>query len=296
MVRLDSPSLFPEQSFTHLYILGNGFDIAHKLRTKYSDFRSWMRLHHEGDAFMLMDYLDVDKKDLLWSNFEEALGMMDIEKIKNTNLGNLYLVFTSDSKYIGSRLADADIFSRLGCYFSEWAKDNNKDLKRILPIYPFEDRSLYINFNYTDTLEVVYGIPEARISHINGRASKEEKVVIGHNRMIDPVSVYSGNPNLVRAENDYLQNIMNYEDLVKDGYAQVEKLPSYFRKSLSEVKYVNVIGHSYGTVDNTYYKTIRNLLSDDVTWLLHYHSEEDLTRLKSFIKAMKFKSPVISKI
>lgn len=68
--------------------------------------------------------------------------------------------------------------------FTEWAFS--------IPIpnspkgYALDRCAIFLSFNYMDTLEVLYGIPEENITHIHGRASHKEKLVVGHNRVIDP--------------------------------------------------------------------------------------------------------------
>ena len=66
--------------------------------------------------------------------------------------------------------------------------------------------AFYLTFNYADTLECLYDIPEDQILHIHGRASKGDKLIVGHNRMIDP-SGYWDDKLGVRENNERMQRL-----------------------------------------------------------------------------------------
>ncbi|WBA12875.1 AbiH family protein [Salinivibrio kushneri] len=53
-----------------LYIIGNGFDLAHKLPTSYTEF-----YNSERELFDEISWFyDFDDSDNPWCNFEDALG------------------------------------------------------------------------------------------------------------------------------------------------------------------------------------------------------------------------------
>ena len=82
-----------------LYLVGNGFDIQHGIRTPYSEFRSFLETHHESfltdfEAMYNIQPLDDTepwyteaaqerwKKSVLkdlWQTFEEEMGNPDVE-------------------------------------------------------------------------------------------------------------------------------------------------------------------------------------------------------------------------
>lgn len=289
-------SLFPELQFEHLYVLGNGFDLAHHLKTSYHDFRDWMLHNNLVNAFMLMDFLHDGRRNMLWSIFEKALGEMDLDLIKKANIGNLYIYYDIDRNCLFPVIADIDVFTNLGRYFSHWANEVNETLKSIEPIFKFKDRSLFITFNYTDTLEMVYHVPERMVQHINGRASSEEKVVIGHNRNVDCSVVFSGHPNNIMEENEYYQNLYNYSQLKKNGFRQVYNMTESFKKGLLEVKDIHVIGHSFEDVDYDYFISIKDLLPADVMWNLFYHTDDDKLKMNHFIHNLQLNHMKIKKL
>jgi len=89
-----------------LYLLGNGFDIAHGIKTPYSSFRKYLSEHHETfltrfEAMYHIQPLDDTEpwyteeaqkkwddrvyKDL-WKKFEEDMGNPDVEGMYDTAL------------------------------------------------------------------------------------------------------------------------------------------------------------------------------------------------------------------
>lgn len=61
-----------------LYIIGNGFDLAHGIKSKYSDFRDFITSNHLDLYKGLQEFFD---EDYLWSNFEAALYAIDLNEI-----------------------------------------------------------------------------------------------------------------------------------------------------------------------------------------------------------------------
>ena len=69
-----------------LFMFGNGFDLAHWMRTRYSDFSRWLV---EKGRIDVIDELQkaypawIGGDFLLWSDFETALEQFDIDKVIN---------------------------------------------------------------------------------------------------------------------------------------------------------------------------------------------------------------------
>ena len=84
-----SETLFPDLSPKAqdvLYILGNGFDIAHGISSRYSDFERWVKARGKKQ---LVDMMNVffSNEHYLWADVETALE--SIEK---------YLIIASQTK------------------------------------------------------------------------------------------------------------------------------------------------------------------------------------------------------
>ena len=88
-----------------LYIIGNGFDLAHGMATRYSDFKQWLIENGRIDVIHELESAFPVQKDnefLLWSDFEKALGLYDINKVVNWSwdvvFENIICVFLFDRR------------------------------------------------------------------------------------------------------------------------------------------------------------------------------------------------------
>ena len=61
-----------------LYIIGNGFDLAHGMRTSWGDFRNWLR--YTGHMSLENFWESVFETDL-WKDFENALGEYELNSV-----------------------------------------------------------------------------------------------------------------------------------------------------------------------------------------------------------------------
>lgn len=58
---------------TNLYLIGNGFDIHHNIRCKYSDFYEWICVNNPMLENRLFQVYGLHHNDF-WSSFETNLG------------------------------------------------------------------------------------------------------------------------------------------------------------------------------------------------------------------------------
>jgi hypothetical protein len=70
---------------TTLYVVGNGFDLHHGIRSAYKDFGGFVKAHDSESYGLIESYFDVD--DEFWSHFEARLADFDadtlIEKVSD---------------------------------------------------------------------------------------------------------------------------------------------------------------------------------------------------------------------
>jgi len=153
-----------------LYILGNGFDRAHKLNTDYKDFIKHLRDTKGGPE--LLDNLSLFntsiRKELEkqedWCHFEDDFACLDLDRVKS--MSSLY-------GRTGEEIVTT-IFNKTKAELRSFIIESYKE-KAIKPIYDLPtENALFVTFNYTHTLEDVYGIPKRRILHIHGDAERKE--------------------------------------------------------------------------------------------------------------------------
>lgn len=259
-----------------LVIIGNGFDLAHGLKTVYSDFRAWLFKHGQKDFVRSMEDifygLYESDENRLWSEFESALGKIDIDEI--------HYRYQEDhnGKDVFDDVIEPTVLS-IRENFTNWIKDINTHL--VQPIFSLPKSAHYLSFNYTDTLETFYGIPKKRICHIHGSIIDNTQLVYGCQNDPVPLSV------LDKEEKDNIQYLVRYKtaELVNSGLKKntvenIQKNVKFFER-LGNIKKVLVIGHSLAEVDWPYFLEVRKHVPKEVMWQITYHSTMERIRLRS---------------
>ena len=156
-----------------LYIIGNGFDLHHGLKTSYRDFRdSYVKRHPRLQEQLYNLYGDALYQDMWWNQFEIMLGHVDYGHLIHTNNGNA----------LGPVITKNLLKNVIPFHFGEWIRkvyDPQKLDKKIL----LEDGSIFFTFNYTMVLEKTYHIEETNVWHIHNSVSDYiSKVIVSVNR------------------------------------------------------------------------------------------------------------------
>ena len=169
---------------TTLIITGNGFDIAHNLPTEFSKFMSYISEGNDDNFYSsLIKYIP---QDFLWSSFEEALSYLDYEQLKDDNshfllnYGDEYWKDSAHHDYqymIEKELSFADSIQK---YLYHWIKSINTNVIPKFDSKIINNENIFINFNYTDTLEKVYNIKPNRILYIHGCVNHGNNLIVGH--------------------------------------------------------------------------------------------------------------------
>ena len=264
-----------------LYIIGNGFDIAHHIKCKYSDFGDFL-----GDNYP--DYYEsimsgYCRSNALWKVFENELPSCatHIEEF-GSQMGNEMREELDydpmDDMGIGMWLDNQYKFlNELPKYLRLWVEsiDTKKDA-----VYKINKHSIFLTFNYTDTLERVYKIDSDNIKHIHGYVkNKKEELVIGHcNQKAISYALEKKKEaeiNFVDFAISTFDRVLKYCDsTLKRTSKIIDENAEYF-KSLSDVDEVIIIGHSLNTVDMPYFKKVLNSIRKDAIWKAYYFEDAD---------------------
>lgn len=272
-------------SYSDLFIIGKGFDLAHGMPTKYDDFKRWLIENDRIDIIQELQHAFPGMKGgeyLLWSDFETALGQYDIDTVLNWGWDDLYITRTSignlnfDSPCSLLNIQLPDIIRDV---FPAWVKSIPI---ATIPAYKLPSQALYLSFNYTDTIERLYRIPERQILHIHGRASINEELVVGHNRSIDPSEYWDDHLD-VRENNERMQRLVDMNNLRKPSFELINQNESFFRL-LNTVQTVTVLGHSCASIDYPYFRKVKMSIRDDAEWNFNPYSEEDVIRINTLKK------------
>ena len=289
----------------NLIILGNGFDLAHGLQTKYSDFRDYIWNNNREFYEQLTKYIFEDD---LWNDFENALGSFDDGEIKEMSEA-AYLNYDDNYYNYDRAISDELEFStKISEYLLEWVKSIDIKTKPAVSRKIINNDNIFINFNYTDTLEKVYDIVNNNILYIHGRALGNERLVIGHHN----VFAYAGKQPLLltyQEMDDWIEYQMNmsweesekenqigryFVDTYKDTDQIIARNKGFF-DTINDVKKIFILGHSLAYIDFSYFQKIRESVSEDCVWNITYHSEKDENNAKDFVKKLGIRDYQIKK-
>lgn len=282
-------SLFPEldqQNSSTLIIIGNGFDLASGIMSSYQNFKMWLKQNGRQRLIDLMDIFFSNQRDV-WGDIEKALGEYDEDGILDFCRPDEEFDYDHAMRSMAA-VEDAPdwLFQPVLEEFTEAFKDwvnsiNIKDAEKIRDL-PTESR--YLTFNYTETLEKLYGIADSNILHIHGsRLSNGEEIIIGHDNPRDPNEAYNDEGQMLFIQQTWSKIIEWMNGLVKDTAAIISRNREFFNE-LSDIEHVVVYGHSFYEVDWPYLEEIVKQIGTDMPWSISYHTSEDLKRIDSFVK------------
>lgn len=290
-----------------LYVLGNGFDLMHGVKSSYYNFRDSLGKRNPLRN-ALETYLQVND---LWADFENALGNLDCSAMYDTL--DMWLedfgAYDEDAQAadyfcaIDAASTPSDtIMQDLPRRFQMWVdslrlKNENKILENIILPY-----AKFLTFNYTEFAETLYHIPPQNICYIHGCRKKKkgrprEKLILGH--IPDAVDMeWGGNfPEYKSRHADQmfydatqlLAEKFNWysEAMTKDTQAIIKEYANFF-DGLENIKNIVVIGHSLSKVDWGYFRQIIrcNKSIENVEWIFSCYNKKDLERIEVFLKNM----------
>lgn len=280
-----------------LVIVGNGFDVGHGLTSRYSDFKEWLRNRNLTLYDFLERYIDVSGE--WWNEFERNLSEFDVPRlIKETPLDNSPRIpnVPPSFSHTASWRLDA-IRKNISEMFTEWIK--SIEVKTVKEIIDLPDASLYISFNYTDTLERVYGIDTEKILYIHGKALRDDKLIFGHgknqflleNDVMHKYGLHRSDDFLTAgsfgdAECELSQHISYWE---KRPYDQLIRYNEVLYSAVMAVHSICVFGLSFSEVDFPYIEWIVRH-NPNIQWKASCHTEEDKNHIRNTFKVLNVRN------
>lgn len=246
----------------NLIIIGNGFDLEHGLKTRYSDFKNYLTKLDGKDRVMLEK---VYKFGDQWCDFEDGLG-----RIKDTEEAlEVLKMYNNQGGYIVEKI--------LRDCFPCWIKAIHKGEIDSYPprkVFSLNTSDLYFSFNYTHTLFDSYGIPLSNTKHIHGCVASQmcfgnEAIIFGHTQCCGDILAQRLLDNTTKDVSGIMANNKSYFD-------------SLSKKNIDTIK---VFGHSYSDIDCPYFQEIRNQLPS-AKWMFGYKTEKDKENANRYIRLL----------
>lgn len=280
-----------------LYIIGNGFDLAHDMPTSYWHFQKWLKDSKDENARRLhwaLSHLEgyCNVSDL-WGSLEEGLGEVDIEEylkdIKDEHVGPrgnyidnygrvsdaVYAWYDIDKEYILEIISD---------FFAKWIHSIKEDVEVDEEFAQWLDpNGIYLSFNYTNTLEKVYNIDPQNILHIHGNAkNKQDCLEFGHGTIYDLEECEKIGDKVLGFDSDSIAKHYGEElnKLYKDTKSILERNQQWFDElSKNVIENIYCYGLSFGEVDDLYYEEIVKQVLN-AQWIFYIYEGKNYTDFK----------------
>jgi len=266
-----------------LYILGNGFDIYHGLKTRYADFHHYVSEHCNDVENTLENYFNFQVDDhYLWKNFEGDLCEFNYKSFFD-DLNHLDVMDESFKLSQCFGLEDdiiqqsEDLVKDIREAFSNWIESISYPDKDQLPfpLLQLKPGSLFINFNYTDTLEELYQIPKNNILYLHNNANDYSgDLIFGHAEQEekhpkDDELDADGNSNRTMFTDAEDAARTQFYAFQKDTDAVLAEHEDFFAR-LRDIDQVIVLGHSLGKVDWPYFQKVA-AMAHGAVWMISYY-------------------------
>lgn len=286
-------------AMARLYVIGNGFDLHHGIPSSYRAFGRFVR-NTDPDTFEKAEqFLFSDEE--LWADFENNLAGLEPEDIIE-EAGQFLVSYGaedwSDAYHHDYQNAIEEITTALSAglhqLFVRWLTTLPSPNVALHPVN-IDQTALFLNFNYTPTLQNLYGVPAHNVLHIHGRlGGAPADIILGHGWELPP-------PRRPRIDN--LNEDDDFDDRdtrIVEGEAHIN---TYFKKTfkptaqilkrhaatfqaLSNIDEVWVMGHSMSDVDQPYFAALRDSVAPGARWKISYYDVPTLDALKIQVCAL----------
>lgn len=284
-----------------LYIIGNGFDLMHRVPSSYYAFRDSL-----GKNNRLRRILETAlTPDDIWADFESSLGSLNLDL-----MGSRFIVDSclDDSGYYDDDSGAAEFYmaveaaanpiisivNDLQPSFRRWVSTlcvgtKDRPLKNL-----FCPKGKALNFNYTEFVETIYGVED--VCYIHGcRKNKRDTLILGHRPGLEGTfHEKEKKPRTYRqavvsvAQDNVFDLIGQYdEDLTKNSQEIIRNHRMFF-ETLTDVDQIVVIGHSLSAVDWDYFHEVKSVVPE-ATWYFGIYGLTDLRNFQELVNKLDLK-------
>ena len=250
-----------------LYIIGNGFDLQHGIPSHLTQFKGFAEDHDHTLMKTVERYLPVAED---WGNLEAALAAIDVESIVD-DLEQFMVSYSADDwrdsghhdfQYEVDRVVKC-LSVELKQSFGQWVRQLPIPMSAPTPmrLKTIAPTAQFLSFNYTPTLQQLYGVSNAHVLHIHGRSAlRDDDLVLGHARNPEEIPSLNDRPDIARLDTRLVEAHQILIDISpRPSETTLARLISEnrpFFERLINVKVVYVLGHSLHVVDEPYFRAL----------------------------------------
>ncbi|WP_081330647.1 AbiH family protein [Staphylococcus saprophyticus] len=235
---------------TRLFVIGNGFDIKHGLKTNYKIFKNEVA-KNDLKLFEIINKAEKVYKERNpyntsneWSNFEELLRYIDFADY-NSNYINNPIKLRSKNNNSNILNNNNKIIDDINKQFNKWV--SKVKLKISGKSKKINNDNYYLSFNYTKVLQKKYNINKKNINQIHLCKSSSRPFIFGMKKIEEDKSFSS---NFKGSLNEIINDTSNIFEKPVDKIID-EGLVNY--KNLKEIYFW---GFSLSDVDKPYIEKI----------------------------------------
>lgn len=301
-----------------LYVIGNGFDIHHRIPSSYKNFRTWLE-DNDPDMLSRMDEVLGLCTDEWWNEFETNLGEVSAVRFFTENVASENEPDIMSEDFRSGELDNAryEIEDRLGGLIADLKAEFQLWASQLPPgddgevVLVNSKEAFFLTFNYSLTLEKLYGIRPEIILHIHGSALDKDSIVVGHGRSYSvirdelddplpeppddvPAEEYEKWFQEVAAANADDYSTQQAKDAAASALYSIHKdvagiiaHNTAFFQSLKDVERIHIYGLSFADTDLPYLDAIFgsvNLSNVDVE--ISWFSDKDKNRIEDFLSTV----------
>lgn len=309
----------------NLFIIGNGFDLAHKIKSSYEDFRLYLvsllekitgRKYGDYDFTDSSDIITIDysqcpenelltilfflscaegmssidncySKEVQWKNIEKSVGEFNYDAFSWIYVDESNIDKEYRANWINEDMFSPyiDVLTKIPEYVKRWIKQVDISNARVS-----KNLNTYFKPN-TKFICFNYTSTLERIYSV-----KKQKICYIHGNVNSGQTIYFGHGNNYTYD-DYINSIDNPNYFsVAEGYTvindmlrkPVEKIINDnlgFFESLKNIDKIYSYGFSYSEVDQPYIRMICEYIPSTTEWYLH--SYPDLKEKENFKKVIR---------
>ena len=215
----------------------------------------------------------------------DAIDKFEMENAEGVT--NHYQLVAAVARFEMQHLKD-DLYEAFG----DWVKsltipDKDKIIKEI------DTEAMFLTFNYTKTLEDLYGVDDAFVLHIHGSVDKGN-FVIGHDMTAEEMMdrdleehVLERNPEDDKGEDEARLELFDViADELKKPVDDIIVENGHYFNSLEGLKKLIVLGFSYSQIDLPYLRVIFEVTGNDINVVFGWHTNKDKNNAETFKKEM----------
>ena len=297
---------------SRLFVIGNGFDLEHDLPTSYK--HHFKKIAEKNEQINYFWDIYQSREPDIWSDFEHSLANPDFNTLEE--IFNGYTPdYTSDYEHDRDAIIiQVDLNGLLLESLNKFAKEAEQEVEYCQQLHKysvlFNENDLFVNFNYTHTLEQIYHINKSKILHIHGEIGRNNLLLGYPKGEYEPEKYYydvrckGRGPYISEDIEEHINRMLENESMDYYTYTafslliektksfsktpQIEKLIPFLQDTY--IDEIVVIGHSC-SIDYTYFEYL-NKKYPSVLWSFNPHdinTKENIEKLINRIKIKKYK-------